>query len=191
MEVNGTGFGQVVGLSDAEPSGKRLRSHRSCGQRQIRPVCGFMHWRPLGHRSQVPHVCAIRFGRPCGRWFGTGRLAVLPHAISAVFRRDYLGSEARRCLSQTRPNNATLIAVRMAPAIIQMGVSAGKKSPLLSRMKAQAPASSISPQNPVATAGSIPLDPLDSFRGKSGTGSRLNGAELLRGLSVGSSADMT
>lgn len=75
----------------------------------------------------------------------------------------------------------------MAPATMQMGVSSGKKSALLSRMKAQAPASSISPQNPVATADSMPLDVVDSLRGKSGTGPRLNGAAFLSGLSAGGS----
>ncbi|MGX6998753.1 hypothetical protein [Caballeronia sp. KNU42] len=121
---------------------------------------------------------------------GVGQSTAFRHTISAALQRDYLEREARWCLSQTRPNNTTLIAVRMAPATIQMGVSAGKKSPLLSRMKAQAPASSISPQNPVATAGSMPLDPVGSFRGKAGTGSRLNGAGFLCGLSAGCSSGM-
>lgn len=121
---------------------------------------------------------------------GAGQLTAFAHAISAALQHDYLEREARWRLSQTRPNNTTLITVRMAPATIQMGVSAGKKSPLLSRMKAQAPASSISPQNPVATAGSMPLDPVGSFRGKAGTGSRLNGAEFLCGLSAGCSSGM-
>ncbi|MEA3111769.1 MAG: hypothetical protein QOG58_1568 [Caballeronia sp.] len=96
----------------------------------------------------------------------------------------------RRCLSQTRPNNTTLMAVRMAPATVQMGVSAGKKSPLLSRVKAQAPPSSMSPQNAVATAGSMPLDPVGSFRGKSGTGSRLKGDVFLCDSSAGCSEGM-
>src|ERR1700709_1321890 len=93
----------------------------------------------------------------------------------------------RRCLSQTRPNNTTLMAVRMAPATVQMGVSAGKKSPLLCRVKAQAPPSSMIPQNAVATAGSMPLDPVGSFRGKSGTGSRLKGDVFLCDSSAGGS----
>jgi hypothetical protein len=96
----------------------------------------------------------------------------------------------RRCLSQTRPNNTTLMAVRMAPATVQMGVSAGKKSPLLSRVKAQAPPSSMSPQNAVAAAGSMPLDPVGSFRGKSGTGSRLKGDVFLCDSSAGCSEGM-
>lgn len=82
---------------------------------------------------------------------------------------------ARRCFSQTKANNTTLIDVRIIPATMQIGVRAGKKSPLLSRMKATVPASSISPQKPVATAGSSPLDPVGNLRGRSGTGSRRNG----------------
>lgn len=98
--------------------------------------------------------------------------------------------EARLRLIQTRANNTTLIPVRTAPETMQIGVSAGKKSPLLSRAKAQAPASSISPQNPVATAGSMPLVPVGSVRGKSGKGSRLKGDASLCGFSAGSSAGM-
>jgi hypothetical protein len=108
----------------------------------------------------------------------------------APAKLNHFEREARRCLSQTRPNNTTLMAVRMAPATMQMGVSAGKKSPLLSRVKAQAPPSSISPQNPVATAGSMPLDPVGSFRGKSGTGSRLKGDVYLCDSSAGCSVGM-
>jgi hypothetical protein len=114
----------------------------------------------------------------------------MPSELVAPAKLNHFEREARRCLSQTRPNNTTLMAVRMAPATMQMGVSAGKKSPLLSRMKAHAPASSISPQNPVATAGSMPLDPVDSFRGRSGTGSRANGVLFFCGLSVGWSVGM-
>lgn len=121
------------------------------------------------------------------------------HSRSLRWRRQkqrqgtcaHFDRDVRRCLIHTRPNNTTLIVVRIAPATAQIGVSAGKKSPLLSRAKAQAPASSINPQKPVATAGSMPLDPVGSLRGKSGTGSRLNGAAFSRDLLVGSSAGMT
>ena len=146
----------------------------------LRIVASGSSWRV--HRRSNPHGVTIR------RW---PRQPLRPASAPSIqAEHDHFERKARWCLSHTRLNNTTLIAVRMAPATMQMGVSAGKKSPLLSRMKAHAPASSISPQNPVATAGSMPLDPVDSFRGRSGTGSRANGVLFFCGLSVGWSVGM-